>query len=70
MLKPRVFVARRIPQKGLDMILEVCEATVWQGELPPGREELLRQVGGMDGILSLLADRIDGEIMDVAGAGL
>lgn len=70
MSKPRVFVARRIPQKGLDMILEVCEATVWPKELPPGRDELLRQVRGVDGILSLLTDRIDGAIMDEAGAGL
>jgi glyoxylate reductase len=70
MPKPRVFVARRIPQKGLAMILEVCDATVWPGELPPSRDELLRQVSSMHGILSLLTDRIDGEIMDAAGGGL
>lgn len=70
MPKPRVFIARRIPQKGLQMILEVCEAVIWPGELPPGKDELMRQVRGMDGILSLLTDRIDGEVMDEAGSGL
>lgn len=43
---------------------------VWEGELPPGREELLKRVQGVDGILSLLTDRIDGDIMDMAGEQL
>jgi len=40
---------------------------LWEGELPPSREELLKRVQGVEGILSLLTDRIDGELMDIAG---
>ncbi|HEX2989864.1 MAG TPA: D-glycerate dehydrogenase, partial [Anaerolineales bacterium] len=40
------------------------------GELPPSREELFRHAKGMDGLLSLLTDRVDGELMDAAGEQL
>ena len=70
MSKPSVFVTRRITEKGLEMIRDVCEVDLWPGELPPGRDELLRHVKGMDGILSLLTDKVDGELMDAAGKQL
>jgi glyoxylate reductase len=70
MSKPKVFITRAIPQKGFDMINEFCEVDMWEGELPPSREELLKRVPGVDGILSLLTDRIDGEVMDAAGEQL
>ncbi len=41
-----------------------------QDELPPSREELLKRVRGVDGLLCLLTDRIDGEVMDEAGGQL
>lgn len=68
--RPRVFVSRRIPDAGLQPILEACEADVWPEELPPPRDELLRRVEGMDGLLSLLTDRIDDELLDRAGPQL
>jgi glyoxylate reductase len=68
--RPRVFVARRIPDAGLDPIAAVCEADVWQDELPPQRDELLRRVVGCDGILTLLTDRVDDALLDAAGPGL
>jgi glyoxylate reductase len=68
--RPRVFVARIIPDAGLHPIVEACDATVWQDELPPPREKLLRAVEGCDGVLALLTDRIDGELLDRAGPQL
>ncbi len=72
MSKPNVnvFVTRLIPAKGLDIVQEFCNVDLWQGELPPGREELLKRVQGVDGLLSLLTDKIDGEVMDAAGPQL
>ena len=67
---PRVFLARRIPDAGLAPIFEACSADVWDGELPPAREELLRRVAGCDGVLTLLTDRVDDELLDAAGASL
>lgn len=68
--RPRVFVARRIPDEGLAPITEATEADVWPDELPPSRDELLRRVEGCHGILTLLTDRVDGELLDRAGAEL
>jgi glyoxylate reductase len=52
------------------MIREFCEVDLWQEDLPPSHEELLKRVQGVDGILSLLTDKIDGEVMDAAGKQL
>jgi lactate dehydrogenase-like 2-hydroxyacid dehydrogenase len=68
--RPHVFVARRIPDDGLNQVLEACEATVWPEDLPPPRAELLRAVAGCDGILTLLTDRVDDELLDAAGPNL
>jgi lactate dehydrogenase-like 2-hydroxyacid dehydrogenase len=68
--RPKVFVARRIPDEGLRPILDACEADVWPDELPPPRDELLRRVAGRDGILTLLTDRVDDELLDRVGPQL
>jgi glyoxylate reductase len=68
--RPRVFVGRRIPEAGLRLVTEATEADVWADELPPPRDELLRRVAGIDGLLSLLTDRVDDELLDAAGPQL
>jgi glyoxylate reductase len=68
--RPRVFVARRIPDAGLAPIGEACSVDVWEDELPPPRDELLRRVVGCDGVLTLLTDRVDDELLDAAGPSL
>ena len=68
--RPRVFVSRLIPDDGLRPIREACDAQIWEGELPPGREELLAAIEGCAGVLTLLTDRVDDEFLDRAGPGL
>lgn len=68
--RPRVLVTRRIPQAGLDLIIEATEADIWQDPLPPPRDQLLRRVKGVDGLLALLTDRVDDELLDAAGPQL
>lgn len=70
MTRPRVFVTRMIPEKGQAMVTDFCDAEIWPDELPPSREVLLEKVRGLDGLLCLLTDRLDGEVMDAAGPGL
>lgn len=66
MTKPRVFVTRRIPDAGLNMILESTDAEIWDGDVPPPHEVLKEKVRDCEGLLSLLTDTIDAEIMDAA----
>lgn len=70
MTKASVFVTRLIPHQGLEKILEVVHAEVWPEELPPSYEVLKNKVKGIHGLLCLLTDRIDGPLMDAAGASL
>ena len=68
--RPRVFVARRIPDDGLQPVSQACEAEIWPDELPPPRDVLLRSIAGCDGVLTLLTDHVDAEFFDAAGPQL
>ncbi len=39
---------------------------VWPEQMPPSRDELLARAPGLDGLLPLLTDRVDAELMDAA----
>lgn len=69
-MRPRVFVSRRMRDAGLNLVLEFCDADVWDEEMPPAREVLLEKVRGVDGFLSMLTDRVDAELLDAAGPQL
>jgi glyoxylate reductase len=68
--RPKVFVARVIPEDGLAPIRDACDATIWEDELPPPRAALLDAIRGCDGVLTLLTDRVDDEFLDAAGGDL
>jgi glyoxylate reductase len=46
------------------------ELEVHDSEWPPSREELLAGVAGRDGLMTMLTDRIDDELLDAAGPRL
>lgn len=64
----KVLVTREIPEAGL-RLLEDFDVTALS-EDPPGRDELLEAVRGAAGILSVLTENIDAEVMDAAGEDL
>ncbi len=66
MAKPKVFVTRKIPEMGLKLVQDYCEADVWPEDVPPSREVLLARLRDVDAVLSLLTDRMDGTAMDVS----
>jgi lactate dehydrogenase-like 2-hydroxyacid dehydrogenase len=43
---------------------------LWEDDLPPPRDELLRRVAGCDGFLTLLTDKVDDAFLDAAGPRL
>jgi len=65
-MKPRVYVTRLLPKEAMDRINSYCDARTWEGELPPSREILLENLLNVEGLLSLLTDKIDAELMDKA----
>ncbi|MEM1154827.1 MAG: D-glycerate dehydrogenase, partial [Pseudomonadota bacterium] len=58
-MKKRVFVSRELPGEGLRRLAEVCELKVWPdpGPIPP--ELLHREMSDAHGLLCMLTDRID-----------
>jgi glyoxylate reductase len=65
-LKPKVYVTRLLPKDALDRISSFCDAKVWDGDMPPPRDVLLESVMEIEGLLSLLTDKIDAELMSKA----
>ncbi|MFH2103515.1 MAG: D-glycerate dehydrogenase [Chloroflexota bacterium] len=70
MTKPKVFCTRKILPKGLELVTSFCHAEVWPESLPPSPAVLRQRVRGVDGLLCLLTDQVDAEVMDAAGKTL
>jgi len=66
MTKPKIFVTRKIAPEALDIIAEAGEMELWEDELPPPRDVLIKKVKGIDGLISLLTDKVNAELMDAA----
>lgn len=67
----RIYVTRRIPEAGLAILRQSHPHFALNPEdRILTRSELIEKVQGLDGLLSLLTDRIDSEVMDVAGPQL
>jgi glyoxylate reductase len=62
----RVFVTRRLPGTALERLEAAHDVEVWPGDMPPPREKLLQGVAEAEGLLSLLVDEVDTELMDAA----
>jgi glyoxylate reductase len=65
-MKPKVYVTRLLPKEAMDRIGLFCEVELWDDELPPPREVLLEKVREVEGLLCLLTDRIDAELLSKA----
>ena len=66
MPRPKVFVSRRIPDEGLNRIAAACDVDLWPHQLPPPYDTLRDRVKDCDGLVSLLTDRVDGQLLDAA----
>jgi glyoxylate reductase len=62
----RVFVTRRIPGDALERLAAEHQVEVWQGRLQPSRAKLVEKASDAEGLLCMLTDRID---RDVIAAG-
>jgi glyoxylate reductase len=59
----RAHVTRRIPQVALDRLAAACDLTVGPDTSPP-RAELLERARDCEGLLTLLTERVDTELLD------
>lgn len=65
-MKPKLFMTREIPERGLKKIREQFEVDLWPEEAPPPKDVIIERVRDKDALVSLLTDPIDAEVMDSA----
>ena len=66
----KVVVTGKIPAVALERLRAEHTVHAWEDESPIARDELLKRVAGADAIVSLLTEKIDGELLDAAGKQL
>jgi len=62
-LKPRVLVSRILPRPAMDMITAQCDADINEKDVRYSRQELMERAKGKDGMVCLLTDEIDEEVV-------
>ncbi|NVO13070.1 MAG: D-glycerate dehydrogenase [Rhodoplanes sp.] len=68
MSKPKVLITRMIQQENIDRLREHFEVEINPDDRAYSKAELMAKVKGRDGVLSMLTDTIDGEVLDAAGS--
>jgi glyoxylate reductase len=66
----KVFASRRFPDRVRAELEQSFELDVHDSLWPPPRDELLARVAGKDGLMLMLTDRVDDELLDAAGPQL
>ena len=59
----RVFVTRSLPGGALERLAAAHDTDVWPGRVPPPRSDLAERARQAEGLLSLLTDPIDAELI-------
>jgi glyoxylate reductase len=59
----RCFVTRALPGTALDRLRREHDVEVWPGSLPPSRDELVEHARDAEGLLCLLTDTVDAEVI-------
>jgi glyoxylate reductase len=62
----RIFVTRRLPGPALERLSAAHEVEVWPERLPPTQAELADKAKDADGLLTLLTDTVDAELIDAS----
>ncbi|XP_067659405.1 glyoxylate reductase/hydroxypyruvate reductase-like [Haliotis asinina] len=68
--KPRVYVTRKVPAPGVELLKTECDLTFWESDEAIPREELLKNIPGYDALFCMLTDSIDKEVLEAAGPKL
>ncbi len=62
----RIYLTRKIPEAGLKLLRPHCQMEIFSEDHPIPRELLLEKVREVEGLLCLLSDPIDREVIDAA----
>ncbi len=66
MPKPKIYITRMLPERGLNIIKKYFDAEVWPDYAPPPKTVIVEKVKDVDALVSLLSDKINAEVFDAA----
>jgi len=66
----KVVITGKIPQVAVERLRAEHDVTSWDADVVIERAELLSRVKGADAVLSLLTEKVDGELLEAAGPQL
>lgn len=63
-MKPKIYVTRHLPEVAFSKLSETCTVEIWDEEFPPPYDLLIEKTADKDGLVCLLTDTIDANLMD------
>jgi glyoxylate reductase len=66
----KVYITRELPREAMRILESKFYVEVWNGEMPPPKSLLIEKVKKADGLICLLTEQIDEEVIDAAGPQL
>jgi lactate dehydrogenase-like 2-hydroxyacid dehydrogenase len=64
--KKKIYITRRVPQPGIDLLADY-DVKIWESDEAIPREELIKNIAGVDALFCMLTDIIDKDVLDAAG---
>ncbi|GAI48852.1 unnamed protein product, partial [marine sediment metagenome] len=65
--KPKVLLTRLLPQDGIDLLEKHVELEINPEDKIMPKEKIIDKIKDKDGLICLLTDKIDTEIIDAGG---
>ena len=66
MAKPKVFATHRLFDPARKILEEHCDVEYWENPGRPTREEVLRRVANKEGLICLLTEKVNDELLQAA----
>src|SRR5512136_2462833 len=64
--KKKILVTGRLPDEVMDQLAAVCDMEANREDRPMERQQVLDKIADREGLLSVITDRVDAELMDRA----
>ena len=68
--RKKVYTTRKLPEEAMKILESKFDVEVWPDEMPPPKSLLIEKVKDADGLICLLTEPIDEEVINAAGSQL
>lgn len=68
--RKRIYVTRKLPEEAMNLLESNFEVEIWSNEMPPSKDVIIEKVKNVDGLICLLTEMIDEEVINEAGSNL